>query len=163
METELKRLRIDREARRNTRTKPIRKMIGLAAVIGLLAVGAASRLPATNASVQVHTVQVQSPNAASAGNEDVILTATGYIIAAHKIEVASKVNGRVASIKVDKGDKVKAGQILVRLEDDEYRAQLAQQKGQLENLEARLAEIENGSRPEEIEKARADVLRQQRT
>ena len=68
-----------------------------------------------------------------------ILSATGYIIAAHKIEVASKVNGRVASINVDKGDKVKAGQVLVRLEDDEYRAQLAQQQGQLANLEAKLA------------------------
>ena len=40
-----------------------------------------------------------------------ILTATGYIIAAHKIEVASKVNGRVAWIGVDKGDKVQAGQV----------------------------------------------------
>jgi HlyD family secretion protein len=157
METELKRLRIDRDARKTQEPKPIRKMLGLAAVIGLLAVGAAVAYQQLTAAVPVHTVQVQSPNAASAGNEDVILTATGYIIAAHKIEVASKVNGRVASIKVDKGDKVQAGQVLVRLEDDEYRAQLAQQKGQLENLEARLAEIKNGSRPEEIEKARADV------
>lgn len=132
-------------------------MIGLAALIGLLAVGAAVAYQRLTAAVPVQTVQVQSPNAASAGNQDVILTATGYIIAAHKIEVASKVNGRVASIKVDKGDKVQAGQVLVRLEDDEYRAQLAQQKGQLENLEAKLAEIKNGSRPEEIEKARADV------
>src|SRR5205807_8032557 len=41
--------------------------------------------------------------------------------------------------------------------NDEYRAQLAQQKGQLANLRARLAELQNGSRPEEIQKARADV------
>ena len=105
----------------------------------------------------MQTVQVQSPMAASSAGEQQILTATGYIIAAHKIEVASKVNGRVASIMVDKGDKVKAGQLLVRLEDDEYRAQVQQQKGQLENLEAKLQENLNGSRPEEVEKARADV------
>ena len=86
----------------------------------------------------------------SAAGEQVILTATGYIIAAHKIEVASKVNGRVAWIGVDKGDKVKAGQPLVRLEDDEYRAQATQQKGQLANLQAKLAELQHGSRPEEI-------------
>ena len=61
---------------------------------------------------------------------------------------------RLVSTKVN---KVKAGQVLVRLEDDEYRAQLQQQKGQLQNLEAKLAEIKHGSRPEEIEKARADV------
>jgi HlyD family secretion protein len=86
-----------------------------------------------------------------------VLSATGYIIAAHKIEVASKVNGRVAWIGVDKGDKVQAGQVLVRLEDAEYRAQVQQEQGQLANLQAKLAELEHGSRPEEVQKARADV------
>ena len=64
----------------------------------------------------------------------------GYIVAAHKIELASKVMGKVAWIGVDKGDRVKQGQELVRLEDDEYRAQLAQARGALANLEAKLAE-----------------------
>ena len=105
----------------------------------------------------MQTVQVQSPMAASSAGEQTILSATGYIIAAHKIEVASKVNGRVASINVDKGDKVTASQILVRLEDDEYRAQVRQQQGQLASLQAKLQEALNGSRPEEVEKARADV------
>src|SRR3954447_4650868 len=157
MATDLKRLRIDREARRTQEPKPIRKMVALAAIIGVLAVAAAVAYQRSTAAVPVHVVEVKPPSASSSGSEETILTATGYIIAAHKIEVASKVNGRVASISVDKGDKVKAGQVLVRLEDDEYRAQLAQQKGQLQNLEAKLAEIQNGSRPEEIEKARADV------
>jgi HlyD family secretion protein len=99
---------------------------------------------------------VQSPTASSDSGSEIILTATGYIIAAHKIEVASKVVGRVAWIGVEKADRVKAGQVLVRLEDDEYRAQLKQQRGQLANLEAKLEELKNGSRPEEISKARAD-------
>ena len=47
--------------------------------------------------------------------------------------------------------------MLVRLEDDEYRAQLQQARGQLANLQARLAELENGSRPEEIAAAKANV------
>jgi HlyD family secretion protein len=71
--------------------------------------------------------------------------------------VASKVVGRVAWIGVEKGDRVKAGQVLVRLEDDEYRAQLAQGKGQLHNLEARLLQAEHGSRPEEIAVAKANL------
>ena len=79
--------------------------------------------------------------------EQVVLTATGYIVAAHKIEVASKVNGRVAWIGVDKGDKVKAGQVLVRLEDDEYRAQVTQQQGQLANLQAKLQELQEWLAP----------------
>ena len=60
-------------------------------------------------------------------------------------------------IGVDKGNKVKAGQVLVRLEDDEYRANELAARGNLETLQARLAEAEHGSRPEEIAKAKADV------
>ncbi len=158
METELKSLRIDRTARRTPEPKPVLKLIVLAIVLGLLAVGAVFAYTRLTAPVPVDVITVPSPMTGSAANEQqIVLTATGYIIAAHKIEVASKVNGRVATIYVDKGDKVQAGQVLVRLEDDEYRAQVQQQRGQLLNLEAKLAEDEHGSRPEEIAKARADV------
>lgn len=159
METELKSLRIDRTARREREGRPILKFAFLAVVIGVAAVAAVLGYEKLNAAVPVNVVQVASPLAASssAGEQQVVLSATGYIIAAHKIEVASKVNGRVAWIGVDKGDRVHAGQILVRLEDDEYRAQVQQQKGQLANLEAKLAEAQHGSRPEEVAKARADV------
>ena len=58
-----------------------------------------------------------------------MLNATGYIVAAHKIEVAAKVVGKVNWIGVEKGDHVKEGQVLVRLEDDEYQAQLAAGQG----------------------------------
>ena len=78
-------------------------------------------------------------------------------MAAHKIEVAAKVIGRVKWIGVDKGDRVKEGEVLVRLEDDEYQAQLMQAKGQLTSLEAKLAEAMNGSRPEEVAQAQANV------
>jgi HlyD family secretion protein len=47
--------------------------------------------------------------------------------------------------------------VLVRLEDDEYRAHLLEAQGQLASLRARLAELQNGSRPEEISKAKADL------
>lgn len=157
METELKSLRIERTERRSREGNPLVKwgVIG-ALVIAIAAAGLFAYAKAT-AAVPVKVVRVQSPVSTADAGEQIILTATGYIVAAHKIEVASKVIGRVAWIGVEKADKVKAGQVLVRLEDDEYRAQLQQSKGQLENLQARLAELQNGSRPEEIAKARADV------
>ena len=157
METELKSLQIDRTARRSREPKPVLKMIVLAVVLVAAAVGGVFAYEKVTAATPVRVVQVQSPVNASAAGEQVILTATGYIIAAHKIEVASKVNGRVAWIGVDKGDRVQAGQVLVRLEDDEYRAQVTQEQGQLANLQAKLEELQNGSRPEEVAKARADV------
>lgn len=157
METELKSLRIDRSERRARESKPIVQLVVIATFLVALAIGALFAYEKVNAAVPVQVVQVQAPVSASSAGEQVILTATGYIVAAHKIEVASKVAGKVAWIGVDKGDKVKAGQVMVRLEDDEYRAQLVQYQGQLANLQAKLQELQNGSRPEEIAKARADV------
>jgi len=49
--------------------------------------------------------------------------------------------------------------MVVRLEDDEYRAQLDQAKGSLTNLQARLAELEHGSRPEEVAQSLASSLK----
>ena len=158
METELKRLRIDRDARRTNESKPILRIAIYVIALILIVSAAVFAYGKLNAAIPVQTVTVQSPTSGAGGaGEQTVLSATGYIIAAHKIEVASKVIGRVAVIKVDKGDRVKAGQVLVTLENDEYRAQVAQQTGAIQNLEARLAELQNGSRPEEIEKARADV------
>ena len=65
--------------------------------------------------------------------------------------------GKVAWIGVEKGDFVEKGVVLVRLEDDEYRAQLQQAKGNLENLQFQLKELENGSRPEEVARAAANL------
>ena len=58
-----------------------------------------------------------------------MLNATGYVMAAHKIELASKVVGRVAWVGVEMGDKIDKDQVLVRLEDDEYKARVAQAAG----------------------------------
>src|SRR5208337_975906 len=82
-----------------------------------------------------------------------VLSASGYIVAHHKISVNSKVTDRVAWIGVEKGDKVKEGQVLVRLENEEFRAQFEQARGAVESAQARLLENQRGSRPEEIQQA----------
>lgn len=156
-ETELKSLRIDRTRKGRAEGSPLGKYVAIGLVVLVVLGGAIFAYQKLTAATPVKTVTVKAAAAGDAGTGDQpILTVTGYIIAAHKIEVASKVMGRVAWIGVEKGDKVRAGQIIVRLEDDEYRAQLRQDKGQLANLQAKLAEQRNGSRPEEIAKARAD-------
>lgn len=157
METELKSLRIDRSSRRPRESKPLGKIIAVVIICLIAAAAGLFAYQKLNAATPVQTMQVPLPASTANAGEQTVLTATGYIIAAHKIEVASKVNGRVAWIGVDKGDRVKAGQVLVRLEDDEYRAQVMQQQGALANLEAKLAEDLHGSRPEEVQKAHADV------
>lgn len=159
MDQDLKSLRIDRSREfEPAGSKWARRWILIGIALFLLAGAGATAHRFLNAAVEVSTVRAVSQQlSGSAPGTEVVLNATGYIVAAHKIQVASKVVGKVAWIGVDKGDKVKEGQILVRLEDDEYRAQLQQAKGQLANLEARLEELINGSRPEEIAAARANL------
>lgn len=107
--------------------------------------------------VELYRVKSASTSTGSTAGQSVILNAAGYVVAHHKIQVASKVVGRVLWIGVEKGDRVQEGQVIVRLEDDEYKAQLQQAHGQLQTLEARLEELKNGSRPEEIATARANA------
>ena len=156
MGTELKSLQIDRSSKRRKEPSSAGRYVALGLLAVALIGGGVFAYAKLNAPVPVRVIQVQSPMASNTAGEQIILTATGYIVAAHKIEVASKVNGRVAWIGVEKADKVKAGQVLVRLEDEEYRAQLQQEEGMLANLQAKLAELQHGSRPEEVAKARAD-------
>jgi HlyD family secretion protein len=156
MDAELKNLRIDRTRRREggSRWAKIWIVCGILLFLGLGAWRVLSN--ALDKTPEVTVQRVTTVSAASAP-EGVILNATGYIVAAHKIQVAAKVVGKVKWIGVEKGDRVKEGDVLVRLEDDEYQAQLQQAKGQLANLQARLDEALNGSRPEEVAQAQANL------
>src|SRR3954447_22562029 len=104
--------------------------------------------------VEVARATVESGNDPSAAT---VLSATGYIVAHHKIEANSKVTGRVAWIGVEKGDKVKEGQVLVRLEDQEFRAQYEQAQGSADSARAQLEQLRHGSRREEIQQAEQNV------
>jgi HlyD family secretion protein len=105
-------------------------------------------------------VEVVRASAQTSGNDAAgatVLSATGYIVAHHTINVNSKVTGRLQWIGVEKGDKVKEGQVLVRLEDQEFRAAYEQAKGAVENAKAYLEELQHGSRPEEIQQAQHNL------
>ena len=160
MEAELKSLQIDRGARRDPQPSKwaVRWIVGGIALFVLLGTGRYA-YNTLNAAVEVETVRVKAADLGTGGaaGMGVALNATGYIVAHHEIQVASKVVGRVKWIGVEKGDHVKAGQEIVRLEDDEYQAQVNQTKGNLANLQARLLEAEHGSRPEEIAVAKANL------
>ncbi len=162
MEAEIKNLRIDRSKKAvpeggspwARRFIVIGILLFVLAGVGRFVYGYLNDAP----EVAVYRVKSSSSSTSASGaGQTVILNATGYIVAHHKIQVASKVVGRVLWIGVEKGDRVKEGQVIVRLEDDEYKAQLQQAVGQLRTLEARLEELTNGSRPEEIATARANV------
>jgi len=157
MDAELKNLKIDRSKRRAGEPSPWSTRFIIAGVLLFLGLGAWRFLSGKLDAASIVEVQRVQSVSASAAPEGVVLNATGYIVAAHKIELAAKVIGKVNWIGVEKGDRVKEGQVLVRLEDDEYQAQMQQAKGQLVNLQARLDEALHGSRPEEIAQALANL------
>jgi HlyD family secretion protein len=90
-------------------------------------------------------------------------------------QLGFKIPGRVIERTVSEGDRVQAGQLIARLDDAEQKDQLALRRAELAGAAAALAELEAGSRPQEIaaaaatlhsaeaerERARLDFARQQ--
>ena len=152
---DLQGLRIDRSAPGGEPAPWARRyiIIGIT-VVALLSLGTlAYRLLSPDAP-EVEVARAAAENSDAGG---IVLSATGYIVAHHKINVNSKVTGRVAWVGVEKGDKVKAGQVLVRLEDEEFRAQYEQAQGAVQTARAYLEELHNGSRPQEIQQAQHNL------
>src|ERR1035438_2741026 len=155
---DLQSLRIDRTERGTINGEPpawARRYIVIGIV--LVAVLSLSTLTYRMLSRDVPEVEVARASAESSDVGGTVLSATGYIVAHHTINVNSKVTGRLAWIGVEKGDKVKEGQVLVRLQDQEFRASYEQAQGALDNARAYLAELEHGSRPEEIQQAQHNL------
>jgi HlyD family secretion protein len=155
----LSNLKIDRSQQQKSKgpsrwaTRWILAGVGIFVLLGVATL--VSRL--SSQATEVETIRVSSRPVGAGDEQGIVLNAAGYIVAHHKIQLSAKVIGKVAWIGVEKGDFVKKGQVLVRLEDDEYRAQLQQAKGNLESLQNQLQELENGSRPEEVARAAANL------
>lgn len=155
---DLQSLRIDRSAPKGEGEPPTwaRRyiLIGISVVVLLSVATLAYRLLSAD-TPEVEVVRATAESGSDVGG--VVLSASGYVVAHHKISVNSKVTGRVAWIGVEKGDKVKEGQVLVRLEDQEFRAQVEQAGGAAANAQAYLQQLQNGSRPEEIQQAQHNL------
>lgn len=151
---DLQSLRIDHSLRDGGGEPPAwsrRFIIGGIAIVILLGIVAIAYRVLASSAPEVDVVRATAEGSDAAGST--VLSASGYVVAHHKISVNSKVTGRVAWIGVEKGDKVKEGQVLVRLEDEEFRAMYEQARGAWESAKARFAQAEHGSRPEEIQQA----------
>jgi HlyD family secretion protein len=75
--------------------------------------------------------------------------------------IGFKLPGRVIALSVDEGQAVKKGDLLARLDNAELASIVTQNRAAAAEAEARLAELLAGSRPQEVEQARANVRAQE--
>jgi HlyD family secretion protein len=81
-------------------------------------------------------------DAAPATNGEVVLTVSGYIINRERIELSPRFMGLVTWIGVKKGDAVTNGQVVVLLDDAEFKARLAQADGAVATAKANVAKAQ---------------------
>ena len=95
--------------------------------------------------------------AATRGDVEAEIDFTGVLEPEMVVNVVPKIGGRVAEVRVKDGDRVKAGDLLLRLEASEIEAQVAQAEAGHEVALANLEKTRAGARVEQLEQCRAGL------
>ncbi len=83
-------------------------------------------------------VRVSRPRLLQAGGVEEVLTATGYIVPQLQAVVSARISGRLDWLDVKEGSRVVSGQIIARLSNDDYAAQVAEARATLAQARAAL-------------------------
>ena len=133
----------------------------LATLIGVKFLSGSTPEPViTDAPSALPASQVRSVTIAQAETSSVERTieVSGTVRALELVPVTSEVTGlQVQEILVDEGTQVNEGQVLARLKDDTIQAEYLQAQAAVDGAQARLAELEAGTRSEEIARAQERV------
>lgn len=109
----------------------------VAAIVTVLAAGAAMFFfTAKSDSIQYRTAEVQR------GNLTITVTATGTLEPTNQVEVGSELSGIIKTVEVDYNDRVKAGQVLAKLDTERLEPRVLQSQAALESAQAKLLEAE---------------------
>ncbi len=136
MISDLDRLRIDRPAG-ESRPAPSRRLRVILILLGVVLVVLAALYvwgplrPAQEVAVTV-AAKVYPAQAYT------VLNASGYVVAQRKAAVSSKSTGRLAHLEVEEGSRVKKGQIMASLENEDLVAVRNQAKAQVAEAQAGL-------------------------
>ena len=82
-------------------------------------------------------------DAVAVARGDIVQTVvvSGRVESPRRVDIGSQVTGTVVEVPVDEGQSVRAGQLLVRLDDSEARAALEQARYAVTQAEARIAQL----------------------
>ena len=92
-----------------------------------------------------------------AGGEPRVRSFPGKVEASKRVELAFQVPGLLSSLPVKEGQRVKEGEVIAQLRQDEFQARLNSLQGQLDQSRAGLAALRAGERPEERLRREAQV------
>jgi RND family efflux transporter MFP subunit len=87
--------------------------------------------------VETATPRVERSGGAPSGTP--LLTASGYVVARRKAVVSAKIQGRLADLRVEEGARVLEGEVIARLESQDYDAQVGRAQAQVLQAEAQIA------------------------
>lgn len=85
------------------------------------------------------------------------VTYTGDVKPKVQISLSTKTIGRIEELNVDVGSVVRAGEVIGHLDQALIRAQLGQAEAALAAAKAKLAQLEDGPRPETVAQAEANL------
>ena len=154
---DLARLRIDRDAPSPDVRRAVARNL-------LIAGGAVVLVAATlvffrrGAAAEVRTTLVAASTGAS-GGAAASVTANGYVVARTRASVSSKVSGRLAQLAVSEGSFVRRDQVIARLENGDYQAQVSQAEANVAAARAALQEARATERQQEREAKRLRDIR----
>ncbi|BAU49194.1 RND transporter [Sulfurifustis variabilis] len=119
------------------RARRRRRWLGWGALAAVLATAAiAWTLIGDGTEVQYRTQPVQR------GDLTVTVTATGTLEPTNQVDVGSELSGIVKTVDVDYNERVKAGQVLARLDTTKLEAQVRQSEAALASAEAKVRQAQ---------------------
>ena len=89
--------------------------------------------------------------------EAAVISAQGFVVPQRSSELAFRSGGRVTEILIAEGDQVKQGQALIRLQDDQLQAAVAQAQAAVDLAQANLDQVQQSARAEDLAAAEAQV------
>src|ERR1700752_2831133 len=133
---ELETLRIERPQEQPQRKRS--RLVSIAILMLLTTVlGAAGYVIYAKTIGRSPTVQTMMGVARADRQSSVLLTGSGYIVTRHKyITVGTKILGQIVEEPIEEGQKVRKGELLARIDDRDYQAQLRQAAADRELAEA---------------------------
>ena len=101
---------------------------------------------------------VKATPATAAFSREGLIAAPGRVEAvSEEIRVSSELSGRLHSVPVEEGDRVRKGQVLAQLENEDYVARVAAAEAALAQRRAELERTINGARSQERQAAKATL------